>query len=77
LKKKGDTALRGEPIVEYTVGRSREIRVITAPYDLTLGFLHVEYWDNAEVGQTLAEIIPTAIPGSANSPPAQQAPGRR
>ncbi len=77
LKKKGDTALRGEPIVEYTVGRSRDIRVITAPYDLTVGFLHVEYWDNAEVGQTLAEIVPTVIPGSKNPLPAQPAPRRR
>ncbi|HEY3490504.1 MAG TPA: hypothetical protein VGK27_12525, partial [Candidatus Deferrimicrobiaceae bacterium] len=59
LKKKGDTVLMGEPIVSYTVGRSSEIKTIDAPYDLTMGETLVEYWDNAEVGQTLATVVPT------------------
>lgn len=59
LKKKGDTVLLGEPIVEYTIGRDREIRKIVAPYDLTMGEILVEYWDDAEMGQTLATVVPT------------------
>lgn len=60
LKKKGDSVLTGEPIVSYTVGRASEIKTIDAPYDLTIGETFVEYWDNAEVGQTLMTVIPTA-----------------
>ncbi|GAB4242469.1 MAG: hypothetical protein OHK0028_21070 [Deltaproteobacteria bacterium] len=60
LKKKGDTALLGESIVEYTVGRSRETKVLKAPYDLTIDRIEVEYWDRAEAGQTLAAVTPTA-----------------
>jgi hypothetical protein len=59
LKKKGDTVLLGEPIVAYTVGRGNDVRTIDAPYDLTMGETFVEYWDKAEVGQTLATVIPT------------------
>ncbi|HEY5997045.1 MAG TPA: invasin domain 3-containing protein, partial [Candidatus Deferrimicrobiaceae bacterium] len=59
LKKKGDTVLLGEPIVAYTVGRSSEVKTIDAPYDLTIGETLVEYWDSAEVGQTLATVVPT------------------
>ncbi|MFA6147274.1 MAG: invasin domain 3-containing protein [bacterium] len=59
LKKKGDTALLGEGIVEYTVGRSREIKVLKAPFDLTIDRIEVEYWDRAEIGQTLATVTPT------------------
>ena len=59
LKKKGDAVLRGEAILEYTVGRGRDIGVLTAPFDLTMGDILVEYWDNAEVGQTLAVVVPT------------------
>jgi len=59
LKKKGETALAGEGIVEYTVGRSREVRVLKAPFDLTIDRIEVEYWDRAEVGQTLAAVTPT------------------
>jgi len=58
LKKKGDSVLKGEGIVEYTVGRNRTVQTIAAPYDLTMGELFVEYWDNAEVGQTLAVVTP-------------------
>jgi hypothetical protein len=58
LKKKGEAALRGEPIVSYTVGRAPEIRTIDAPYDLKMGETLVEYWDIAEVGQTLATVVP-------------------
>jgi hypothetical protein len=59
LKKKGDTVLRGEPIVSYTVGRGKDVLTIDAPYDLTMGETFVEYWNNAEVGQTLAAVTPT------------------
>ncbi|MFA6148385.1 MAG: invasin domain 3-containing protein [bacterium] len=74
-KKKGDTVLAGEAVLEYTVGRSREIRVLTAPCDLTLGEILVEYWDNAEVGQSLASYVPAVQPaaGAAIAP----APARR
>jgi hypothetical protein len=58
LKKKGDKVLAGEPIVSYTVGRASDVRTIDAPYDLTMGETFVEYWDNAEVGQTLATVVP-------------------
>jgi hypothetical protein len=58
LKKKGDSAAKGEPIVEYTYGRSKEVHTIVAPYDLKMGDIHVEYWNNAEVGQTLANVTP-------------------
>jgi hypothetical protein len=61
LKKKGDKAAFGEPIVTYSVGRDRTIRTIVAPYDLTMGETFVEYWDNAEVGQTLATVVPTPL----------------
>ncbi|HEX9191842.1 MAG TPA: invasin domain 3-containing protein, partial [Candidatus Deferrimicrobiaceae bacterium] len=60
LKRKGDTVLRGEVIVEYTVGRNRTVRTIAAPYDGTMGETLVEYWDDAEVGQTLAVFTPAA-----------------
>jgi hypothetical protein len=59
LKKKGDKVLLGEPIVTYTVGRGNDLLTIKAPYDLTVDETFVEYWDNAEVGQTLATVIPT------------------
>lgn len=58
LKKKGDAFTRGEPLVEYTVGRGPEIRALSAPFDGTLGEILVEYWDQAEVGQTLAILAP-------------------
>jgi hypothetical protein len=58
LKKKGDSFVKGDPLVEYTVGRSATVYVIAAPYDGTLEEIFVEYWDNAEVGQTLAVIPP-------------------
>jgi hypothetical protein len=35
------------------------VLTIDAPYDLTMGETFVEYWDNAEVGQTLATVTPT------------------
>jgi len=57
-KKKGDTVLSGEPVLEYTVGRSREVLLLTAPYDLRLDRIEVEYWDRAEAGQTLAVFTP-------------------
>lgn len=59
LKRKGDAMARGEGILQYTVGRSRDVRTLSAPFDLTLGEIFVEYWDNAEVGQTLATVTPT------------------
>jgi hypothetical protein len=58
LRKKGDTVRRGEPLMEYTVGRSRLPKSLVAPYDLTMGDVLVEYWNNAEVGQTLATVEP-------------------
>jgi hypothetical protein len=58
LKKKGDSFVKGDPLVEYTVGRSAAVYVLIAPYDGTMGEQFVEYWDNAEVGQTLAVLIP-------------------
>jgi hypothetical protein len=51
--------LRGEPIVSYMVGRGKDVLTIDAPYDLTMGETFVEYWNNAEVGQTLAAVTPT------------------
>jgi hypothetical protein len=60
LKRKGDTALAGEPVLEYTVGKGRDIRVMRAPYDLRIEHVEVEYWNDAEVGQTLAVVVPTA-----------------
>jgi len=60
LKKKGESFVKGEPLVEYTVGRTSGTHVLTAPFDGTMGEQLVEYWDNAEVGQTLAIVIPTA-----------------
>ena len=59
LKKKGDTAVRGERIMEYTVGRNRETRSLAAPYDLRIEEILVEYWNSAEVGQTLSTVVPT------------------
>lgn len=59
LKKKGDKVLAGEGIVEYTAGRSREVQVLKAPFDLTIDRIEVEYWDRAEAGQTLAAVTPT------------------
>ncbi|MHB1040607.1 MAG: Ig-like domain-containing protein, partial [Desulfobacteria bacterium] len=58
LKKKGDTAVKGEPVLEYTVGRSREAQALRAPYDLRVDAILVEYWDRAEIGQTLATVTP-------------------
>ncbi len=58
LKKKGDTAVKGEPVMEYTVGRSREAQALRAPYDLRVDAILVEYWDRAEIGQTLATVTP-------------------
>jgi hypothetical protein len=60
LKKKGDAVTKGDPVVEYTVGRSATVYVLIAPYDGTMGEIFVEYWDNAEIGQTLAIMTPTA-----------------
>jgi hypothetical protein len=58
LKKRGDKVLMGEPIVSYTVGRGSDLRTLVAPYDLVMGEILVEYWDNAEIGQTLAVVVP-------------------
>ena len=58
LKKKGDSFVRGEALVEYTAGRSSAVLVLSAPYDGTMGEQLVEYWDNAEIGQTLAILVP-------------------
>lgn len=79
FKRKGDTAMKGEPIVEYTIGRSDTKYTMNAPYDCRLDFLFVEYWDNAKTGDTLARITPVVIPGSTNPLPAQpaMAPRRR
>jgi hypothetical protein len=79
LKKVGDTVTKDEPVVEYTVGRSSEIRTLNAPYDCRIDFLYVESWDSAKTGDTLARITPVVIPGSTNPPPTQpaMAPRRR
>ncbi len=69
LKRVGETALAGEPIVEYTVGRAGEPRVLKAPYDCRIDFQYVEYWDYAQTGDTLALIAPVTIPGSESPPP--------
>jgi len=58
LKRKGESFAKGEALVEYTVGRSSTLYQLTAPFDGTMGEQFVEYWDNAEVGQTLAAIQP-------------------
>jgi len=58
LKRKGASFVKGDPLVEYTVGRSSTAYQLTAPFDGTMGEQFVEYWDNAEVGQTLAVIVP-------------------
>ena len=60
LKKKGDAFVKGDPLVEYTVGRRSATFVLAAPYDGKMGDLLVEYWDTAEVGQTLAILEPAA-----------------
>jgi len=60
LKRKGDSFVKGDPLVEYTIGRGSTICRLTAPCDGTMGEQFVEYWDNAEVGQTLAVIVPAA-----------------
>ena len=70
LKKKGDTALKGEPVVEYTIGRGDTAYTLNAPYDCRIDFQYVEYWDRAQTGDTLAQITPVVIPGSAGTPPA-------
>lgn len=62
LKKKGEPFLRGEPLAEYTAGRRAPVATLPAPYDGTMGEILVEYWDTAEVGQTLAILIPSARP---------------
>ena len=79
LKKKGDTAMKGEPVVEYTFGRGDTKYTLNAPYDCRIDFQFVEYWDNAKTGDTLAQITPVIIPGSTNPLPAQpaMAPRRR
>ncbi len=78
LKKKGDSFVKGDPIMEYSVGRSRETHVLTAPFDGRLDFIFVEYWDNAEVGQSLALFTPAVVPGSTGTTaPAGRLPGRR
>ena len=73
LKRVGETALRGEAIVEYTIGRGGEKYSLKAPYDCRLDFQYVEYWDTAQTGDTLALITPVTVPGS-QSPPAPAAP---
>jgi hypothetical protein len=79
LKKKGDTAAKGEPIVEYTFGRGETKYTLSAPYDCRVDFQFVEYWDDAKTGDTLALITPVVIPGSINPLPALpvMAPRRR
>jgi len=79
LKKVGETALKGEPVVEYTIGRGDTIYTLKAPYDCRLDFQYVEYWDTAQTGDTLALITPVTFPGSTIAPPAlpAQAPRRR
>ena len=57
-KREGDPFVKGDPLVEYTVGRGSTVYVLTAPYDGTMGEQFVEYWDDAEVGQTLAILNP-------------------
>ena len=74
LKRKGETAMKGEPIVEYTIGRGDAIYALNAPYDCRIDFQHVEYWDYARTGDTLAQIVPVVIPGSPNTPPTVVAP---
>jgi biotin carboxyl carrier protein len=58
LKKKGDAFARGEPLVEYTVGRQKAVNSLPAPFDGTMKEILVEYWDKAEVGQSLAVLEP-------------------
>jgi len=70
LKRVGETALKGEPIVEYTIGRDETKYTLKAPYDCRVDFQYVEYWDNAQTGDTLAQISPVTVPGSTGSAPA-------
>lgn len=58
LKKKGDSFVKGDILVVYTVGRSSMVYQLTAPFDGMMGEQFVEYWDTAEVGQTLAVLSP-------------------
>jgi len=69
LKRVGETALAGEPIVEYTVGRAGDVYALRAPYDCRIDFQYVEYWDFAQVGDTLALLAPVTIPGSQSPAP--------
>ncbi len=64
LKRAGETALKEEPIVEYTIGRSATVYQLKAPYDCRIDFQYVEYWDDAQTGDTLARITAVVIPGS-------------
>jgi hypothetical protein len=59
LKRKGDSFVKGDRLVEYTVGRSRTVLRLIAPFDGKMGEQFVEYWNDAEVGQTLAALTPT------------------
>jgi hypothetical protein len=69
LKKVGETSLKGESIMEYTIGRNDTIHPLKSPYDCRVDFQCVEYWDTAQTGDTLALITPVTIPGSKNVPP--------
>ncbi|MDD5761268.1 MAG: invasin domain 3-containing protein [bacterium] len=79
LKRKGDTAMKGEPVVEYTFGRGDTKYTLNAPYDCRIDFQCLEYWDTAQTGDTLALLTPMILPGSKTVPPAlpAQAPRRR
>jgi hypothetical protein len=81
LKRVGETALKGEPVVEYTIGRNPAVFQIAAPYDCRVDFQYVEYWDKAQTGDTLAQISPVTLPGSGTTAPqpvpANLAPRRR
>ncbi len=78
-KKVGETAVKGETIVEYTIGRNDTVFTLKAPYDCRIDFQYVEYWDTAQTGDTLALIAPVTTPGSTTAPPAPpaMAPRRR
>jgi hypothetical protein len=60
LKRKGESFFKGDPLVEYTIGRGSTVYQIVAPYDGKMGEQFVEYWDDAEVGQTMAVLIPAS-----------------
>jgi pyruvate/2-oxoglutarate dehydrogenase complex dihydrolipoamide acyltransferase (E2) component len=60
LVKKGDEVKEGDPVCEYSIRGDNF--TLTAPYDLRIEEITAEEWDDLEVGQTLAIVLPVNIP---------------